>query len=320
MSLPLLYYSGTIIWVDDDELFLRVVSQFFNEHFRISTFNSPEATIDFFCNYTSYLHNMNLSQGLTNSCDCSQDNAKSIYSNLEKIKKICHDQKRLSEIAIIIVDYNMPKINGIDLCRKLPSNIKKILLTGDTDTQKALSAQKEGIIDAFLLKDSSTIVSDLNNKIKSLSTEYFYETTKLLVDNLEIHNRSILFEPVFIKFFNDICSANEIKEFYLLDKNGNFLLKDKNNKQYYMIAHTDKTLNRFIELHNNDEMSTFTRAVQLREKIPFINENDWNTDLQNYFYTPNILDGYERYYWTFTIDPQFDATLGDNYEQCNRYV
>jgi DNA-binding NarL/FixJ family response regulator len=57
--------------------------------------------------------------------------------------------------AVVISDFRMPVMNGIDLCSKIgiiDNNIQKILLTGYAELQMAIDAINRGKINAFLTK------------------------------------------------------------------------------------------------------------------------------------------------------------------------
>jgi hypothetical protein len=63
----------------------------------------------------------------------------------------------------------------------------------------------------------------------------------------------------------------------LIDKNGNFLLINKEGQKSHFIIHTDRTLCDFVELHHDDKESAFfINAVESRERIPFFGEGIGN--------------------------------------------
>jgi YesN/AraC family two-component response regulator len=221
------------------------------------------------------------------------------------LKELYTNNERNSEVTVLVTDYNMPNINGIDLCRELRAfPMKKILLTGAADHKQAVAAFNEGLIDCFIEKDSQTLIQDILSHITRLKQQYFIDRSRQLLNHLETDYPLPLSDPVFIDFFQEWCKKNEIQEYYLIDKYGNFLLVDNKGKKSYFIVHTDRTLSNFIESHQDDnEVTAFIREVELRKIIPFFGEGIESWELQpdkwsECFYTSQVLEGQQKYYWT----------------------
>jgi DNA-binding NarL/FixJ family response regulator len=141
--LPLFSHPLTVALIDDDSLFLEAMTALLKENYPLKMFNNPINAVDFFYNYTSLL---------------------------SSLKLIREDTE---EIGVIIIDHNMPGMNGIEVCRKLKLlPIKKILLTGEGSDKFAIDALSEGVIDCFLRKDSLSLPEDINLNLKLLIQEY----------------------------------------------------------------------------------------------------------------------------------------------------
>ena len=303
MSLPLFSYPATVVWVDDDPLFLATVTQLLKNSHTI-TFNSSEQTIKFFRQYKPLLQKINFMRGYTEADSYDMLNHMPVDLNINALKELYTNSERNGEVAVLVTDYNMPSMNGIDLCREFRSlPMKKILLTGAADYQQAVTAFNEGLIDCFIQKDSKTLAQDILFHLKRLSQQYFVDRSRQLLNHLETDYPLPLSDPIFIDFFEKWCKKNEVKEYYLIDKHGNFLLIDKEGKKSYFVVHSERTLSDFIELHQDDkESASFIRDVQLREKIPFFGEGVESWELQPYqwvtcFYSSQVLVGQQKYYW-----------------------
>lgn len=303
MSLPLFSYPATVVWVDDDPLFLASVTQLLKNS-RTTTFNAPEQSIKFFQQYKPLLQKINFMRGYTEADSYDMLNHMPVDLNVSALKELYTNDERNGEVTVLVTDYNMPSMNGIDLCRELREHpMKKILLTGAADYQQAVAAFNAGLIDCFIQKDSQTLAQDILFHLKRLSQQYFVDRSRQLLNHLETDYPLPLSDPIFIAFFDEWCKKNEIQEYYLIDKHGNFLLINKEGKKSYFIVHTDRTLGNFIELHQDDnDSASFIRAVELREKIPFFGEGIESWELQPYqwdacFYSSQILVGQQKYYW-----------------------
>lgn len=304
MALPLFSYPASVVCVDDDSLFLASVTQLL-KNMQTITFNSPEQSINFFQQYKPLLKKINFMRGYTESDSYDMLNHMPVDLNVNALKELYSNDERKNEVTILITDYNMPNINGIDLCRELQAfPMKKILLTGAADYQQAVAAFNEGLIDCFIQKDSPTLAQDILFHIRRLSQLYFVERSRQLLNHLETDYPLPLSDPVFINFFEKWCKENHIQEYFLIDKYGDFLLIDEKDQKSYFIVHTDRTLSNFVELHHDDkDTSSYIRAVELREKVPFFGERVEGWELQPTqwaacFYSPQVLVGMQKYYWT----------------------
>lgn len=304
-TLPLFQYPTTIVWLDDDSLFLRVTELALQTHNKLKTFSDSEKCLNFFNCYQAPLTNLAFMNKEANHENYYSANHIPIDFNVSSIVKLREHKERINEISLFVCDHLMPKICGLTLCSKLQKfPMKKIMLTGIVKDDEAIQAFNEGVIDKFIRKNSPTLHEELNTYINKLIRQYFCEKTNALLSHLETEQKLPLSDPMFIAFFDDWCSKNDVKEFYLIDKCGSFLLVNSKNKINYFVLHTEKSLNDFTKIYDNVlETQPLIQSISNRTKIPFFGDdqeawkfqtNDWH----KYLYTPNIFDGRERYYWS----------------------
>jgi CheY-like chemotaxis protein len=73
-------------------------------------------------------------------------NSNSITKNINMVHMI-YEPSRFNNIAVLVVDYSMPTINGIEFCKQLgDKHVYKILLTAEADSDIAINAFNDGII------------------------------------------------------------------------------------------------------------------------------------------------------------------------------
>jgi CheY-like chemotaxis protein len=228
--LPLFYFKPTVCWVDDDQIFLDAVSISLENYYHCLTFNSPKVGIEFFKNYQSPLSNSNFKHELKESDLFGTNNHHPVDLNILNIKDLAIIPEKFREIAVLVVDYSMPGMNGLELCQQLKSlPMKKILLTGDATYEKTIEAFNMGLIDKFIRKDHN-ITEKLQKYINELIYFYFYEKTTHLISHLETSKPSLLSDFHFVNFFNTWRRENHVEEFYLINRQGSFLVKDNNGK------------------------------------------------------------------------------------------
>lgn len=303
-TLPLFSYPSTILLTDDDPVFLEAMALILKKNYAVSTFTTPHPAIDFLKNQTSKLSSLKLLRGCTDLENYDVSGHLPVDIHLNPLKKLRLSDTSADEISVIIVDYNMPEMNGIDFCRQLKSlPVKKILLTGEVSDRHAIQALNEGVIDCYVRKDSASLADDIQFYLKMLTQEYFSYHSKHLLTHLETDHHLPISDPTFIEFFKEWCRTHNIQKYFIIDQYANFVLLDQHNRELFFVTHTERTLNDFIELHeDNDEVRDYVEAVRAREKIPFFGEDNesWRVEVgqwDKHFYVPRVLEGREKYYW-----------------------
>jgi CheY-like chemotaxis protein len=304
-KLPLFYFSPTICWVDDNQLFLDAANSLFKEDYNCLTFVKPADAIQFLTSYQSPYSKINFTREFTESDMFDTHNHLPVDINISEITQLANNASIRNEIAILVIDNNMPEINGIDICHNLKdSTYKKILLTGETGPIEVIDAFNHGIIDKFIAKDKS-VTEKLQKNISELSYQYFYDITKNLLSHLEASRPSPLSDQAFIEFFHAWCESNQIKEFYLINRHGSFLAKDANGASTYFIVMGEQAKNEFLHLNDDalDKAGDLLNQVSRGESIPFfgVGKESWefsHDDWDKYFYPAKVIHGKEKYYWT----------------------
>src|SRR5579872_2627138 len=302
-KLPLFYLPPTICWIDDNQLFLDAASGFFKDCYNSLTFNDPKGALDFLISQPSLFEKINFTRELKESDLFNVDNHLPIDINISEIAQLSVNPSAKKEIAVLIIDNNMPNIKGIEVCHALKNQpYKKILLTGETEPIEVIDAFNSGVIDKFITKDDSNIIEKLKNNIQELAHQYFTENTKNLLDCLEISRPSPLSDPIFVDFFLRWIEKNQLHEFYLLDRNGSFLLRNNNDESIYFIMMSDSAKNEFLKLNSEipAHLESIISQVSEGKLIPFFGNgkesweypyNEWS----QYFFSAETLKGREQY-------------------------
>jgi len=304
-SLPLFYYPTTILWIDDDPLFLETVKVSMHNLSEHQKFCTHENWENFFTDYRSPIASYIKLHAQKGEEDYSTITHSPVDFDITKIASLHNIQNKYNEITTIICDYNMPEINGLDILSQLTAfPYKKILLTGIMEDNNAIAAFNAKTINRFIRKENSNLINELKYYIKTLSREYFCDITAPILAHLEADHSMALSDQKFVKFFDQWCYKNKIKEFYLIDKYGSYLTIDDSKNAYYFVVNTEESLNEFTAVNSdNHDMNYILNQVSQRKKIPFFgyNKESWPIDMvshEKYLYTPNIIEGRERYYWT----------------------
>lgn len=303
--LPLFYFKPTICWVDDDQIFLDAVTSVFSQKYNCISFQSANAAKTYFDHYQAPLRNMSFKKELTEDETFGMSKHLPIDINFSSIDKLISLEGKQEEIAVLVVDYHMNEMNGLELCRRLENfKGKKILLTGEATPETAIEAFNNGLIDKFIRKSVNSFAL-LQEYIDSLTYQYFCDKTASLVAHIEAAKASVFTDKQFIEFFKSWCKDHSIVEYYLLNKQGSFAVKDATGKTSYFILQSEEDNAYFAELYDESvgEAAKLVAGVASGKLIPFfgaskeawqVAESEWPP----HFYPAQELQGREKYFWT----------------------
>jgi len=219
--------------------------------------------------------------------------------------------QRFDQVAVVIVDYDMPEMDGIAFCKQLENPyIKKILLTGVGDESLAIYAFNAGIIDQFISKQQCTAPTQLHNAIKTLQQNYFAQISSFIENSMEYSYPHYLKENGFQQFFKQLCNEQNIIEYYLASQPNGFLLVNAEGRLSRLILLIAEEL----EHHQRRAVQqnapqALIEQLQNKSVIPYFWKHyggyyckdctAWETDL----YPANTFHGDEPYYYTMIDNP-----------------
>ncbi len=319
VNIPAYYFPTKVFLVDDNKDFLMNFSLQLDPKLAYSLFESPHEALRYLLqdNKVSQLNKKVFSEFHEGNSDPMSNQL--VKLDLTAIHKEIYDQQRFEEVSVIIVDYDMPGLNGLELCRRIKDKpVKKILLTGKADEKLAISAFNEGLIDHFIQKNDADIISQINDSIKKLQNQYFLEATRAIIRLLGIENAGFLHDPVFIDLFATLCKKNNIVEYYLTETTGSFLMLDMQAKPSWLVTKYYKDLKLHYEIAENSEAPVeVLEALRSGEKLPY----SWNTSdyyqvtgeqWQKQLHPSEELKGKDTYYYSYiTALDSFDVKPGE---------
>lgn len=305
-NLPLFYYPHTWLWIDDDRTLLNAMTLAFSEDHQVLPFQSANKCLEFL----EKQYQPPSSQFSFLKSNIEDEN----YGTLQRtpvdfdvttIAKLADNPERKDEISAMVIDYNMPEMNGFTLAEQTShSPIQKILLTGNAQDNDAITAFNNNLIQRFVQKADAQMYGKLSDYLTELSRDYFRKLTDPLLTHLEAEVKLPLSDPIFIKFFENYCKNNNIIEYYLIDKNGSFLCINNKGERSCLAVQSNRSIDTWLALHGEEKTLSqdIITALTERKKIPFfgVGKEAWQLDpaeWSEHFYLPEILAGRETYYW-----------------------
>lgn len=235
---PLFYWPTNILIVDDNQAFLENFSATLDESSAVVSFNNPQKALKTLKEKNNNFKEISSLATFVNSNEYDDENPlkKIDYS---KLANFIYQKNRFSDISIAIVDYAMPKMNGVEFCKKIANfPIKKIMLTGDASYEIGIKSFNHNIIDAFVPKDTTNVFNEVNQYIKKMRLEYFSDISNSLQGDPQ---NTLKTSQDYLKLFTHFIKQNNIVEYYQLDISGSYLGLDKAGNNYWLvIKSTDK--------------------------------------------------------------------------------
>jgi len=280
--LPCCFYPTTIVLVDDDEKLLESWEALFAEHdFLCVSFSKPQEALEFINNQkTATLKELCLrdAEQVPNDYEPHNSNQYQMSIDTSCITNLRKSPDRHKTVTVVITDYAMPNMNGIEFCRQINNPlIYKAILTGAADERLALEAFNHGIIHQFMMKNNPEIKQTLFDQAMLGQRQYFMRQSELIYTAYDdsLLSRPYLSSPSFIQWFFNWIQENHIIEYYLnTDSHGlDFLLMDHHKNESILSIRSEADINDGLLVaaqdHNADgALDNIINDLQAKKSMP----------------------------------------------------
>lgn len=304
--LPVYQHPALTILVDDSQSFLSSLSFQLEPQFSCRTFDNAQAALLWLQEVEK---NRAEIDGDTIRVNYDEDNDSLDHRNvslyLDRIYRTVMDRARFDTPAVLVVDYAMPGMNGIELCelcRDMP--IKKILLTGQADEKIAIDAFNRKLIDRFVRKSDPAAIDFLRAEIPSLQRTFFDSRTHTLKDLLARHDFSYLYDPAVGRLVEELRARYRFMEHYLFPNPPGILFFDERGHATLMVIETEEGLTAHYEIAQDqgapEELLAGLKSFRL---VPFFSDTagmylkEIGDSWLSYCLPPQICRGQQTYYW-----------------------
>ncbi len=236
--------------------------------------------------------------------------------DLGNIYQKSYDPARFDEVAVIITDYAMPDIDGFTLLQKCEHDypIKNILLTGVADEKIAVDAFNQGLIDAFIRKDTPDFVENLVQKVRALQACYFSELSEFVFNQLSGSRERALAcfaDAEYVAFVKQVLADEKIVEHYLLDECGSFLLVNAHGKTQWLAVRDEDEMQRHCDIaaeHLAEQNIAAEVVAKLNERshLLFLGVGDMQNleplRWEQRLYRAKNFTGQKKYYYALVVE------------------
>jgi CheY-like chemotaxis protein len=304
------YHPTSILVLDDDPLFLESLDFQFSDELSCQTFTRPDAALEHlrsqedqhpdFGRYFKDCSDMDLGTD-------SRHGDRLLRLQLSELRSMVDDQARHQRISLAVVDFDMPKMTGVEFCRAIRDlPVKTVLLTGKAGLETAISAFNEGVIDCFLQKQDSNVSLSLRKEINRLQESYFSDISDPIRCALALQKSCFISDPSFIRLFQEISKTNNVVEHYVCAAPPGVMMRDDDGNEFFLLVSDTDTVKTRCQAAESQQappdMVQLLRTGKAQAWFP-TNEGyyhpDFETDWARYIWPAQLLPGSGAWSYSF---------------------
>jgi CheY-like chemotaxis protein len=274
MQLPIYQHPSLTVLVDESEAFLARLQFELGAAVTSKAFSDPRRALAWLRREHAATPREQLLSAAV--CDGACMHPHCVTLAVDRIFRIGFRPQRFMLPSVLVVDYNMPKMNGVEFCEALAGlPCKKILLTGAADQRAALDAFNRGLIDRAIVKSDGDALDQLTSAIALLQEQYFSELSDALRALLELHSFSFIGDPAVAQLVQEVILQHGIVEHYLYPQPSGLLLFDAHGRARLLVIETANGMDTHHEVaRDNGAPPSLLDAIDARCIIPFFRNGD----------------------------------------------
>lgn len=298
-ELALCYYPTSVVFIDDSISFLNALERAVSPLVKCVRFNDPIRAL----NHANNVKNHDWNAHLQEDVNYYSDSEQFVQNTLNFWGKNLPDGERYNEISVVVVDYEMPEMDGLSFCRQLKNpNIKKILLTGRVDNEAVIDAFNDGIINYYINKSDANLEQRLVKAIKDMQNRYFIELSSYIKIRAIDHKSSLFNDTLLSQYFAQVLQQNAIKEYYFSTNPPRYRLTDQQGNSHIFLVYSRNDLNEQIRIIKEEAGPQWlVNSLKSGNYIPYFQSRDGYFDqesfnLDNCVFPAHIIEGNNTYY------------------------
>ena len=247
---PVLYFPTHFVFVDDNRSFLETMEQMLTLHGRRGTFiSNARKAKEFFDMHLKSASPVDLHLYSQEELE-KTPSMRLLGVDVYGLHKEIYSKNRFDTISTLIVDYDMPGMDGLELLQQVNAPyIKKVLLTGAADESVAIQAFNKGLINQYVRKPQMNFNTFVSQTLEQQERAYFSDISTTFQDTIRSYlgYPSAISDPAFIAMFYELVKKYNIIEYYLLESRGSYVMLDNEGKHYELFVFMDDQMDMYAE-------------------------------------------------------------------------
>lgn len=306
-------YPTTTLFVDDDRVFLQNLSVGLDDDLAAMIMDSPRRALDFITDHAGQpsLHETFLAayRDFPDGIEPALTD-RVVTVELSKIAEAVYQPDRFEEISVLVIDYAMPGLTGLEVCEQIDGlPIAKILLTGKADEKTAVEAFNRGIIDRFIVKSDPNALALVNQNIAVLQERHFEQASDTILRTLGNQAPRFMTDDKFAELFAEIRGRHAAVEYYLAPDAAGFLMFDADGRATLLKVLGETDLRGQWEIAGDQGApADLVEALKSRKVVPHF----WRSggfyapdmgDWRDFVHPAETFQGAEIYHYALLKDP-----------------
>ena len=236
------FHPTTLLVLDDDAYYVESFKFHFGDQFPCVAYTQPEKAIEHLTAQEKSRPRFDrLGDGSTSLAVGAGDPPEANRRACHQVRRVMSDANRFRRVSVLVVDYDMPAMTGLQVCRAIRHlPVRKLLLTGKAGLDIAISAFNEGVIDTFLTKHDPDIQVTLPRQVLRLQDEYFKATTEALGTAISRGDAPFLADAGVLDALASVMKGRRIVEHYVVDNpSGVVLIDHKGAAAVYVVMDSE---------------------------------------------------------------------------------
>ncbi|RJS95080.1 response regulator [Salinisphaera sp. Q1T1-3] len=231
------FHPTQIVLVDDDIDFLGNLSLQLDSDLAYLLFDSTSKALDYLTAHNGRSASRERFFQRTSAGSDAGTTPRPLEIDCHAIQQEMGSSERFSQVSVVLVDYAMPEIDGIEFCRRINDpHIKKILFTGVATESVAVDAFNKGVIDQYIRKQERAVYDTLNQAIRSFQREYIRDLFVAAADIFSMRTPPILSDPATPSLLDALARDHGMIEYYLADEPPGMLFADAAGRVQRLVA------------------------------------------------------------------------------------
>lgn len=268
------FHPTQIVLIDDDINFLGNLSLQLDADLAYLLFDSTQKALAYLNRRQSstivrdrFFRETQPSRGKNGT---AEDSRNLLEIDIEAISQEMHSSDRFSQISVVLVDYAMPQMDGLQFCESITDpHVKKILFTGVATESLAVDAFNEGLIDQYIRKHEHAVYDRLNRAIRQFQRDYILDLFVAAADVLPLAVPDMLADPGIAGLIEELRKQSDLVEYYIACDPDGFFFATSEGKLKRVVTRTKRDLAMLgARLDKTDMPKDLTRRVTAAELIP----------------------------------------------------
>lgn len=315
--LPCCYFPTRVAVVSESpECQQKIAEKFTQDNREFLAFQQPQEAFGFLKPYRQQVsENQWLAQTVENTYKnyMNSFNPSEQYSiDPSQIRQIARDPLATQDISVLITDYNMPSLNGLEFLTKLSEKpFQRILLIDSGKDPEQITLGKEVLSKKLVQGVVDIAQENYQNTLSQLTRQcqenYFVALTRQSSELLSLEN-TLFSDEEMIQYFKRKFGESLCQEYYVVNLMGHYLWLDQHNQKKYFCVYTQDQLGHladYCEGHGGDD--EVSRQIREGNRIPFFGEDKNYQDVaverwRDYLFSANKIELERSTYFTAVVE------------------